>query len=161
MAQLSTQTMDDIKTRKVELVLQQLDALPTLPAIVLRLVSLTGSGDSKIQEVVQLLSADQSLTSKLLSLASSASMGVRMPVTSVQQAVVLLGFDALRNLALSVKVFEVFQRSPDESADDDIAGADGPPATAAPAPPAFRREEFWKHSLAVATAAELLAGRAK
>ena len=132
---------EEVKTRKVELVLQQLDALPTLPAIVIRLLALTSSNESKIQEIVQLLSADQSLTSKLLSLASSASMGVRMPVTNVQQAVVLLGFETLRNLALSVKVFEVFQQAPDD----------------APQPQIFKREEFWKHSLAVATASEMLA----
>src|SRR6185369_2486334 len=137
---------EEIKTRKVELVLQQLDALPTLPAIVVRLMSLTQSPESKIQEIVQLLSADQSLTGKLLSLAGSAATGVRIPVTNVQQAVVLLGFDTLRNLALSVKVFEVFQQAPDGE-DRDKQDQE----------PLFKREEFWKHSLAVATAAEMLA----
>ncbi|HVT81134.1 MAG TPA: HDOD domain-containing protein [Phycisphaerae bacterium] len=141
----SSPNPEDIKTRKVELVLQQLDALPTLPAIVVRLLSLTNSNDSRIQEVVQLLSADQSLTGKLLSLAGSASAGVRVPVTNVQQAVVLLGFETVRNLALSVKVFETFQAP---------QAADGEE-------PVFKREEFWKHSLAVATAAEMLAARAK
>src|SRR5437868_3673589 len=105
----STAAYDEIKTRKVELVLQQLDSLPTLPAIAVRLLALTGAPDSKIQEVVQLLSADQSLTNKLLSLASSASTGARAPITSVQQAVVLLGFETLRNVVLSLKVFEAFQ----------------------------------------------------
>src|SRR4051812_15857014 len=100
MAQSPAQPPEDPKTRKVELVLQQLDALPTLPAIVVRLLTLTNSHDAKIQEVVQLLGADQSLTGKLLSLASSAAAGVRVPVTSVQQAVVLLGFETVRNLAL-------------------------------------------------------------
>jgi putative nucleotidyltransferase with HDIG domain len=146
-------TADEIKTRKVELVLQQLDSLPTLPAIVVRLLALTGSSESKIQEVVQLLSADQSLTSKLLSLAGSAAVGVRAPVTSVQQAVVMLGFDTIRNLALSVKVFETFQ----QREEDDPPAAPGK----APAPPVFDRAEFWKHSLAVATAAEMLAARCK
>ncbi len=143
---------EEIKTRKVELVLQQLDALPTLPAIVVRLLALTNSSESRISEVVQLLSADQSLTSKLLSLAGSAATGVRVPVTSVQQAVVLLGFETLRNLALSVKVFEVFQQSPERDSDG---------AARAPEPPAFKREEFWKHSLAVATTAEMLAAKCK
>ena len=113
---------DEIKTRKVELVLQQLDALPTLPAVVVRLLALTHSGESRISEVVQLLSADPSLTGKLLSLAGSASAGVRMPVTSVQQAVVLLGFETVRNLALSVRVFEAFQPSRQES-----GGENAPP----------------------------------
>lgn len=140
----------EIKTRKVELVLQQLDNLPTLPAIALRLMALTGNSEAKIQEVVALLSADQSLTGKLLSLASSAAVGGasgggRAPITSVQQAVVMLGFEALRNLVLSVKVFEVFQAPGEGEVEAGPAG--------------FKRAEFWKHSLAVATAAELLAGR--
>ncbi len=133
---------DEIKTRKVELVLQQLDALPTLPAVVVRLLALTSSNDARMSEVVQLLSADQSLTGKLLSLAGSASAGVRMPVTSVQQAVVLLGFETVRNLALSVKAFEAFTQ---------------PSAAPAGTEPLFKRTDFWKHSLAVATAAEMLA----
>jgi putative nucleotidyltransferase with HDIG domain len=137
----------EIKTRKVELVLQQLDSLPTLPAIVIRLLALTNDSEAHIQEVVQLLSADQSLTSKLLSLAGSAAAGVRVPVTNVQQAVVLLGFETVRNLALSVKVFESFQQS-------------APADTGQPAP-LFKREEFWKHSLAVATAAEMLAQKTR
>lgn len=149
MASPATAPADEIKTRKVELVLQQLDSLPTLPAIVVRLLALTGSPETRIQEVVQLLSADQSLTGKLLSLAGSSSAGVRAPITSVQQAVVLLGFETVRNLALSVKVFETFQQP---------AAEDAPANNAAPA---FDRAAFWKHSLAVATATELLAARAK
>jgi putative nucleotidyltransferase with HDIG domain len=141
---------DEIKTRKVELVLQQLDTLPTLPVIALRLMALTGTPDAKIQEVVQLLSVDQSLTSKLLSLANSAMVGMRAPITSVQQAVVMLGFETVRNLVLSVKVFEVFQTRPTDP-------NDATPPTA----PQFDRTEFWKHSLAVATAAEMLAARCK
>jgi HD-like signal output (HDOD) protein len=111
-----TSSADEIKTRKVELVLQQLDSLPTLPAIVVRLLALTGSAESRIQEVVQLLSTDQSLTGKLLSLAGSASAGVRAPITSIQQAVVMLGFETVRNIALSVKVFETFQQRTEEDA---------------------------------------------
>jgi signal transduction histidine kinase/HD-like signal output (HDOD) protein len=139
---------DDFKTRKVELVLQQLDSLPTLPAVAVRLLTLTGSTESKIQEVVALISSDISLTSKILSLASSAHMGVKAPITNVQQAVVMLGFETIRNLALSVKVFEAFQHRPEEPGED-------------PAATVVNRAEFWKHSLAVAAAAELLAARCK
>ncbi|HUO06937.1 MAG TPA: HDOD domain-containing protein [Phycisphaerae bacterium] len=145
---------DEVKTRKVEMVLQQLDTLPTLPAIAMRLMTLTGTSESKIEEVVQLLSADQSLTGKLLSLASSAMLGARAPITTVQQAVVRLGFDTVRNLVLSVKVFEAFQQRPVEPGAD--AGGGGEATQGG-----FNRAEFWKHSLAVATAAELLSSRCK
>ncbi|MCE9547703.1 MAG: HDOD domain-containing protein, partial [Planctomycetia bacterium] len=146
MTQIGEQTQDALRTRKVELVLQQLDSLPTLPAIAVRLLSLTGSADTKIEEVTQLLAGDPSLTGKLLSLVQSAACGARVPVTNIRQAVVMLGFEALRNLVLSVKVFEVFSKPNDQDGDE---------------PSAFNRGEFWKHSLAVATAAEMIAGKLK
>ncbi len=150
-------TVHEINTRKVDMVLQQLDSLPTLPVIAVRLLGLTGDSDSKIQEVVDLLSADQALTSKLLSLASSAMAGGAgmSPITTVQQAVVRLGFEAVRNLVLSVKIFEVFQRGEDATPPADNETAIDRPAVS------FNREEFWKHSLAVATASESLAARCK
>ncbi len=141
MSQAVLQLPDELRARKVELVLQQLDSLPTLPAVVVRLLTLTGSAQSKIKEVVELISLDPSLTGKILSLVQSASNGVRSSITSVHQAVVMLGFETIRNMVLSVKVFEAFQT--------DAALA---PATR------FDRAAFWKHSLAVATAAEMLAG---
>lgn len=144
---------DDLKTRKVELVLQQLDSLPTLPVIALRLLALTGDAESNVHDVVGLVSADQSLTGKILSLVSSAAAGGKIGggVTNLHQAVVMLGFETLRNLVLSIKVFEVFQ---DPAEDEGAASTNG-------APRPFNRSEFWKHSLAVATFAELLAPRCK
>jgi putative nucleotidyltransferase with HDIG domain len=144
-----TALSDDLKTRKVELVLQQLDSLPTLPVVAVRLLALTGDAESNIHDVVGLVSADQSLTGKVLSLVSSAAVGggggkAGGGVTNLHQAVVMLGFEALRNLVLSIKVFEAFQEG-----EEDAKGR------------AFDRGEFWKHSLAVATLAELLAPRCK
>src|ERR1035437_3683503 len=148
MPQVTSTAADEMKTRKVELVLQQLDSLPTLPVVALRLMALTGSPDAKMAEVVALLSADQSLTTKLLSLANSAMVGLKSPITSVQHAVVMLGFETVRNLVLSVKVFEIFQQRGTEEEETD-------------APTPFERTEFWKHSLAVATASEMLASRSE
>jgi putative nucleotidyltransferase with HDIG domain len=147
MTQTTMETSETLKARKVELVMQQLDSLPTLPAIAVRLLSLTGAADAKVEEVAQLLSGDPSLAGKVLSLVQSAAQGTRRPVTSIKQAVVMLGFEAVRNLVLSVKVFEVFS-TPRKDAD-------------AAEPSAFARAEFWKHSLATATAAELIASKLK
>ena len=147
MTQVSVPTgQEELRTRKVELVLQQLDSLPTMPAVVVRLLSLTGAADTRIEEVVQLLAADPPLTAKVLSLVQSAACGARVPVTSIRQAVVMLGFEALRNLVLSVKVLEVFN-APGTAESEEVS--------------LFNRAEFWKHSLAVATAAEMLATRLK
>lgn len=141
---------DLLRTRKVEIVLQQLDGLPTLPAVAVRLLNLTGNNESKITEIVEVLQADPALTGKILSLVQSSAAGIRQTITQVRQAVVMLGFETIRNLVLSIKVFEVFQNA--DAQDQRRAAAHG--AT-------FNRADFWKHSIAVATAAEMLAARSR
>lgn len=122
-----------------ELVLSHLDGLPTLPVIAVKLLQLTAAEDSTAGDVIKVLRGDQSLTAKILSLASSAATGVRGPVTTLEKAVPLLGFSTVRSIVLATSVFGCFAK-PGQ-------GARG----------TFDRMEFWKHSLAVACAARLLA----
>jgi len=131
--------MPDAKEKRVELILQQLEQLPTLPAVALRVLEATGREDSSARQVVDLISSDPSLTAKILRLVHRAGNGVRLEVNTVDRAVVLLGFEAVRYAVLAVSVFQVLGRDP---------------ATAAGR---FNREEFWRHSLATACCAELLA----
>src|SRR5947207_1286559 len=131
--------MSDVREKRVELILQQLEDLPTLPAVAVRVLEVTSSESSDAQEVVKLIQSDPSLTARILQLVHRADVGVRGEVTSVERAVILLGFDAVRSAVLAVSVFEVLRE------------ADKPLASQ------FRRDEFWKHCVAVASAAELIA----
>lgn len=117
-----------------------LDSLPTLPAIAVRMLHVTADQDSDARDVAEILRADQSLTAKILSVANSAAMGIREPVGSVDRAIVMLGFQAVRRIVLAVKVFECF--TPDGRFSHLTA---------------FDRVGFWKHSLGVASAARRLA----
>jgi signal transduction histidine kinase/HD-like signal output (HDOD) protein len=149
------------KPRRIELILRQIDSLPTLPAVAARLLSLTSSDDSNARQVIELVSADPSLTAKVLSLCRTADKGVSSDSMTVDRAVVLLGFNAIRNAVLSVKVFELF--GPDSKRPDDVgqceynrSGTDedhGKEQT----PPQFDRSAFWMHCLAVGVAAEMIA----
>jgi putative nucleotidyltransferase with HDIG domain len=123
-----------------ELVLSHLDSLPTLPAIAVKLLQITTQDESTAADVIKLLRADQSLTAKILSVASSAAFGARGPVTTLEKAVPLIGFTGLRSIVLATGVFECFARR-----------------SAASAAGAFDQAEFWKHALAVACAARRLA----
>ncbi len=131
------------KGERVELLLAQLDSLPTLPAVATRLLELTTAGNSSAREVVRLIESDQSLTARILAMARKTPLTVGTPVTTVDKAVLLLGFESVRNTVLSIKVFEVFARRDEQP------------------PTEFDRAEFWKHSLAVACAAQLTAERAR
>ncbi|MEX2672667.1 MAG: HDOD domain-containing protein [Phycisphaeraceae bacterium] len=138
---------DPTRARRLELILQRVESLPTLPAVAVRLLQVTSDDDSEAREVVELVRADPALTSKVLSLCHGADRGIREPITTVDRAVVLVGFEAIRNAVLSIKVFEAFS--------EDRQEPDLPPAQ--PGEFRFDRAAFWRHSLAVAIAAELIA----
>lgn len=126
------------KTKKIELILHQLNSLPTLPAVAAQLLQITVRSDTQAEEVVRLIESDPSLASRLIALASHAGRGVRRQSATISKAVVLLGFEAVRNAVLSIKIFEAFN-TPDTKE-----------------PGRFDREGFWKHSLAVGCAAQML-----
>src|SRR5258706_14980546 len=130
---------DPVREKRVELILQQLEELPTLPAVALKVLEVTASEDSSAKEVIQLISSDVSLASRILQLVHRADAGVSGEVHSIERAVILLGFDAVRSAVLAVSVFQTF------------SGQQGRK------PNHFHIEEFWKHSVAVACCAELLA----
>lgn len=126
------------KGKKVELIIQQLNHLPTLPAVAARLLQLTIKSDTQAQEVVQLIESDPSLASRIIQMATRAHTGINKQSASISKIVVLLGFDAIRNAVLSIKVFDALGGV--ESQEGDV----------------FDRPGFWKHSLAVACAASML-----
>lgn len=135
---------DPTQSRRVELILQQLDALPTLSAIAVRVLELTADDESEMRDVIRLVSSDPALASKVLKVCRCSDRGRAANVTNVDRAVVLLGFDAVRSAVLSVQVFELFEGAA-SSGGELYSGQ----AT-------FDRQLFWQHSLAVAITAEHL-----
>jgi signal transduction histidine kinase/HD-like signal output (HDOD) protein len=132
------------QVRRVELILQQLEALPTLSPIAVRLLELTAAEDSQSRDVIRLVSADPSLSAKVLKMCRCHARGRASIVSSVERAVLLLGFEAVRGAVLSVQVFELFDGMP--SPGGEIRGER----------PVFDRAMFWQHCLGVGVACELL-----
>ncbi len=142
--------MSDPREKRVELILQQLEELPTLPPVAVRLLELTGGDNcggagghvADAAQVARLIESDPSLAARILQLVHRADAGVRGEVTSVERAVVLLGFEAVRSAVLALTVFQTLGTHTGRT--DVDRGS-------------FNREEFWKHCVAVACCAELLA----
>lgn len=131
--------MPTITPERVELILQQLDTLPTLSPIAVRLLQLSSSHDATVAEISALVSSDPALATKLLSMCRRASTGLGEAVTTVDRAVVMLGLEALRTALLSVHVYELMEGDrPEKGVAIDRAG-------------------LWRRQLAVACAAEHLA----
>jgi signal transduction histidine kinase/HD-like signal output (HDOD) protein len=141
--------MSDIRDKRVEMILQQLEELPTLPAVAVRVLQLTGEDStSSSADVVRVIGSDPALSARILQLTYRVDRGVRDDVKTIERAVSLLGFDAVRNAVLAVAVFQALAAP--NSIDEKPAGASDAAAGR------FSREGFWTHSLAVACCAELL-----
>jgi signal transduction histidine kinase/HD-like signal output (HDOD) protein len=136
------------KPQRIELILRQLDALPTLPAVAARLLQLTADDEASTREVIELVASDPALTAKVISQCTRADKGLRKEVLSIEKAVKLLGFSAIRNTVLSLKVLEVFGLDPSEPPSHDAAVDE---------PARFDRRGLWTHALAVGVFAELIA----
>ncbi len=114
----------------------QVDELPTLPTVVTRLVTLVEESDTSARDLNAVITQDPSLTAKVLKLVNSAFYGFSREISTVTEAVVILGFDAIKSLALSASVLDVFSGEGLKR---------------------FDRVGVWKHSIATGIAAELVA----
>ena len=111
--------------------------LPTIPTVLAKILQLVDAETASGKELIAVVERDQALTGKLLRLANSAFFGQSRRVATIPRAVVLLGFSTVRNLALSVKVWETLGTGVARS----------------------RLEELWRHAVAVAIATKALATR--
>ncbi len=121
---------DDVST-----LLTGISSLPPLPASLRRLCELAEDLNSDIMEMVAVISQDQALTTRLLRVTNSAFYGLSRQVKTVRQAVVVLGFREVRNLAIGVALTGLKLGT----------GPDSP----------LDRSLFWRHSLAVGCTARM------
>ncbi|HOV60834.1 MAG TPA: HDOD domain-containing protein [Candidatus Hydrogenedentes bacterium] len=94
----------DFVRRKV----QDLATLPTLPGIVRAVVAMMDNADAGPRDVAELVSHDQVMSAKILRLVNSPLYGFPGRISSVSHALVLLGFNVVRGLVLSMAVFDHF-----------------------------------------------------
>nr|MBF0223771.1 HDOD domain-containing protein [Desulfobulbaceae bacterium] len=85
--------------------------LPAMSHNVQELISLTCSSRSAASELSRVILKDYSLTNKVLQVVNSAYYSIGRPVNSISRAVAILGFDAVRDLATAIALFEEFIKS--------------------------------------------------
>jgi putative nucleotidyltransferase with HDIG domain len=114
--------------------------LPSLPQVLLKLMEACSNEDTPLDELSRFASKDPSLASKILRLVNSSFSGLLDPITSLDKAILYLGADTLKNLAISASVLQTFSRA----AQADSGGM----------------RKFWWHSLLCATLARRIAKQA-
>ncbi|MFA5863836.1 MAG: HDOD domain-containing protein [Phycisphaerae bacterium] len=141
---IESASSDQARSKRVELIIRQMESLPTISVVATRLLQATTSKESSIKEVISLIQSDQSLTAKILGLTRKAYLGLGESANTVEKAVVMLGFEAVKNAVLSIQVFEAFGGK-GKTKNKGIGEHEK-----------FNRQEFWKHCLAVACTAQLI-----
>jgi putative nucleotidyltransferase with HDIG domain len=86
----------------------RVEDLPTLPRTVLRITEMVNDPRASARDLSRIITDDQVLTARLLKLVNSSFYGFPQRVSTVTGAIVLIGFDAIRNLLLTTSVFDLF-----------------------------------------------------
>jgi len=128
------QTQDFPKV-KLEAIIKQIKALPTLPAVAQQMLSHLEDDDISLDDVAEKVAHDQSLAAAMLRLANSSYYGNNSKVVTLQQAVTLLGITQVKNLIRLTAVNHGFTTIHSHK---------------------FNFKAFWRHSVATAECAELI-----
>jgi putative nucleotidyltransferase with HDIG domain len=108
--------------------------MPTLPGLISKLGALTENNKASAQEMARVVSMDQVLSAKVLRLVNSAFYGFSRRVSTVSNAIILLGVNVVKSLTISSSIFEIMEKN--------IVG-------------------LWEHSMGVAVAANIIARELK
>ncbi len=110
--------------------------LSTIPRTLKSVMDVVNDEDSSMGDLVRIIEGDPALASRVVAMANSAFYGYRAPVKSISKATMVLGYEMVRNLAITVSLFKC-QNSREAS----------------------MLKELWRHSFTVATASSLVAER--
>lgn len=113
--------------------------MPSLPTTVAKVIEVCNQPQTSPNDLNRLISLDPVLTGKVLKLINSAYFTLSEPVTSVTRAIIMLGLNTVKNLALSTSIVGIFKGD----------SKDG----------CFSMNDFWIHSLAAGVTARMLAAR--
>jgi HD-like signal output (HDOD) protein len=122
--------------KEVEKLIRRVEELPTLPAIITRILEVLDDDGSSARDLERVLSQDQSITTGVLRIANSAYYGFSREITTIHRAIVILGFQTVKALALGSSIFETFFSSNGKAS--------------------FDRTAYWLHSIACSRCAMAL-----
>ncbi len=134
-------TLERFALMDLKTLISEIKELPTLPQVAVTLMDLLDDPSTSAPEINRVMARDPALAGKILKLVNSAYYGLSNKVSSLNQAIVILGFKTVKSVALSASVMGLFK---------------GPQGAGC-----FDRALFWKHSIACACVARLAADRTK
>lgn len=124
------------KKEKTELILSNVINLPVIPKIMTEAMKMLDNKLTNATELSKLISKDQALVTRILTIANSPLYGLQRKVTTIDFALLILGYRELRNIITALSIIEAFKNKTDKYLD---------------------QKEFLLHSFLTGTASKKLA----
>jgi len=122
-----------ITSEDIRVFIKELRNLPTLPSLFRKILIIANSDKSSADDFYNLIAHDQALAERVMKVANSALFGLSGQVRDIRHAVMLMGFDRVKSIALGMTAMNIF-----------------PPQTS------FNIKKLWIHSYEVAFISSLL-----
>ena len=107
---------DLLSNQSLKTLVSSMQSIPSLPMLYEELTDVLRQESSSLAQIERIISKDVGMAAKILQLANSAFIGARGQVSSVRQAVNLIGIESVRTLVLSIHVFSRCKANSEESA---------------------------------------------
>jgi HD-like signal output (HDOD) protein len=127
---------DLLRNQPLASIVSRMRSLPSLPALYLELTEALQSENTSLRQIEEIIEKDVGMAAKILQLANSAFIAAHGRVSSLHEALSLIGAETVRSLTLSIHVFSQSSREPSTAA---------------------HFSALWVHSVAVAALAQRIA----
>ncbi len=125
-----------VKVPDLQKLIDKIEEVVPLPSVAMRIINYIDDPDAEISQLAKLISMDQALTTEVLKLANSAYYGFPRRVSTISEAVVILGFSTTRSVVWSVILSSTLKKP--------VLGY------------ALPEGALWRHSVAVAVGSKLI-----
>ncbi|MBX3374441.1 MAG: HDOD domain-containing protein [Phycisphaeraceae bacterium] len=125
------------QTALVDSAIRGISHIATLPEITLRIIELVEDPSSTAQDLHGVIENDLALCSRILKVVNSAFYGLPRQIGSINRAIVLLGLNAVKNIAIAASLTKLFRGG-------ELC-------------PGFSARDLWTHSIATGAASKLIA----
>lgn len=129
------------KDQVVSAAIREISHIATLPEITMKIVELVEDPKSTAQDLHKVISNDPALCSRILKVVNSSFYGLPGQIGSINRAIVMLGLNAVKNIAIAASLAKLFR------------GGD--------LTPQFSARDLWTHSNVTAATAKMLANALK
>ncbi|MCP4247821.1 MAG: HDOD domain-containing protein [bacterium] len=133
-------TVQLASTDKIAVVAKALSAIgdiSTLPEVTVKIIEIVEDPNSTARDLHQVIKTDPALSAKVLKVVNSAFYGLPGQIGSVDRSIVLLGMSAVKNIAVAASIARMFKTGQMSEQ--------------------FSARDLWRHSVAVAVAARMIA----